>query len=45
MGVCMLTAGRVYVDGGNDYLRRGFKEKGDYTEMSVFDEQEGERKQ
>ena len=32
--------GRVSVDGGHAYLRRCFKEGNDYTEMSVWDEEE-----
>lgn len=32
--------GRVFVDGGHDYGRRGYKEEGDYTELSVFEEEE-----
>lgn len=30
--------GRVSVDGGHDYLRRCFVEGGDFTEMSVEEE-------
>lgn len=32
------ACGRVFVDGGRSYLRRGFKENGDYTELSVTEE-------
>ena len=32
--------GRVSVDGGHAYLRRCFEEDNDYTEMSVWDEEE-----
>ena len=30
--------GRVSVDGGHDYLRRCFKEEGDYEELSEYEE-------
>lgn len=26
----------VFVDGGNDYLRRGFKQQDDYIELSEY---------
>lgn len=29
---------RVFVDGGHEYMRRGFKEKDDYTELSEYRE-------
>lgn len=31
------SCGRVCVDGGYDYIRRGFVEKGDYTELSEYE--------
>lgn len=31
------SCGRVSVDGGKDYLRRCYKEKGDYEELSEYD--------
>ena len=30
--------GTVSVDGGHDYLRRAYKEEGDYIEMSICDD-------
>ena len=31
--------GRVAVDGGLDYARRIYKKEGDYTDLSVFDDE------
>ena len=36
------SCGACAVDGGHDYLRRTFQEKGCYTECSVVDEEETE---
>lgn len=35
---------RVFVDGGHEYMRRGFKEKDDYTELSEYREKTFEDK-
>lgn len=35
---------RVFVDGGFDYLRRGFVEKTDYEELSDYDKDEKDDK-
>lgn len=32
--------GRIFVDGGHAYLRRGFKEDGDFTDLSITEEVE-----
>ena len=29
--------GRIFSDGGHDYVRVGFKEEGDYTDLSVYE--------
>lgn len=34
------SCGRVHVDGGLDYLRRGFVESDDYVELSEYAEEE-----
>lgn len=36
------SCGACAVDGGHDYLRRTFREKGCYTELSVVEEEETE---
>lgn len=36
------SCGACAVDGGHDYLRRTFREKGCYTELSVVEEEENE---
>ena len=34
------SCGRVYVDGGQDYLRRGFTDSdNDFEELSVFEDE------
>ena len=38
------SCGRVSVDGGLDYARRCFKEKGDYTDLSEWEEVEVDSK-
>lgn len=36
------SCGAVFVDGGHDYLRRGFKNgMDDYEELSIVEEDEG----
>ena len=32
------SCGRVFVDGGHEYARRGFKERDDYEELAEFEE-------
>lgn len=34
------SCGRVSVDGGHDYIRRGFWERGDYEELSEYYEEQ-----
>ena len=34
--------GRVAADGGRDYLKRAFKEEGDYDEVSIVEPEEDE---
>lgn len=34
------SCGKCSVDGGHDYLRRCFDDKGDYTEMSVMEDED-----
>lgn len=36
------SCGACAVDGGHDYLRRTFREKGCFTELSVVEEEENE---
>ena len=37
------TCGRVFIDGGLDYARRGYTDSpDDYTEMSEWEDDEGE---
>ena len=36
------SCGACAVDGGRDYLRRTFREKGCFTELSVVEEEENE---
>ena len=36
--------GAVSVDGGNDYLRRTYKNPDDYTELSEYEETESDEK-
>ena len=33
----MCECGRVFVDGGHDYLSRGWQEEGDFTELSEYE--------
>lgn len=34
--------GRIFVDGGHEYLRRGFQDESDFTDMSEYDGDDNE---